>query len=111
MHSTAGDHTTGRLPGLDDKAEPPSVVMSFGLGLDSTALLMRWIVDPAARNFDLRDLAMTGHESAATREAMSTGNTRYHNARNRRRSAVRRQRAMTASCPLLALSCMAWRIL
>jgi len=75
MRLTAGDHTVDRLPGLDDNADPPAVVMSFGLGLDSTALLMRWIVDPAARDFDLRDLtlvtAMTGHESVATREAMS----------------------------------------
>jgi len=48
--------------------------MSFGLGLDSTALLMRWIVEPSSRNFDLGELAlvtaMTGHESVATRDAM-----------------------------------------
>jgi hypothetical protein len=75
MRSPATDHNIRRLNGLNDRADPPSVVMSFGLGLDSTALVMRWIVEPASRDFELRDLAlvtaMTGHESAATREAMT----------------------------------------
>lgn len=75
MSFTATDYTARRLSGLDDSAHAPSVVMSFGLGLDSTALLMRWLIDPASRDFDLNDLvlvtAMTGHESAATRDAMT----------------------------------------
>lgn len=75
MRSTTTDYRIARLTGLDDQARPPTVVMSFGLGLDSTALLMRWILEPAVRDFDLKDLAlvtaMTGHESVATRQAMS----------------------------------------
>lgn len=39
MHFTATDHTARRLSGLDDNANPPSVVMSFGLGLDSTVMV------------------------------------------------------------------------
>jgi hypothetical protein len=35
-----------------------------GMGVDSAALLTRWLLDPACRNFDLADLvvvtAMTG---------------------------------------------------
>lgn len=75
MHFSATDYTPGRLSGLNDRANAPSVVMSFGLGLDSTALVMRWLVDPASRDFELDDLvlvtAMTGHESAATRDAIT----------------------------------------
>lgn len=75
MTSPTTDYKVRRLPGLNDQEDAPSVVMSFGLGLDSTALLMRWITEPAVRDFDLKDLAlvvaMTGHESAATLDAMS----------------------------------------
>jgi hypothetical protein len=42
------------------------VVLSYGLGVDSTALLFRWLTEPDSRNFDLDDLlvvtAMTGDE-------------------------------------------------
>ncbi len=44
----------------------PSVVLSYGLGVDSTAILLRWLDDPSSRDFDLTDLvvvtAMTGDE-------------------------------------------------
>lgn len=54
-----------RLSGLNEAAPAPRVVLSFGLGLDSTSLLMRWLADPASRDFDLSELAvvtaMTGH--------------------------------------------------
>jgi len=47
---------------------PP--VLSWGLGADSTAILVRWLVDPCSRNFDLADLivlhASTGNEFAET---------------------------------------------
>lgn len=43
-----------------------AVVLSYGLGVDSTAILMRWLHEPASRDFDLADLvvvtAMTGDE-------------------------------------------------
>ncbi|HKF81928.1 MAG TPA: hypothetical protein VKB23_03065 [Solirubrobacterales bacterium] len=42
------------------------IVLSYGLGVDSTALLLRWLEEPRSRNFDLADLlvvtAMTGDE-------------------------------------------------
>lgn len=48
----------------------PRHVLSFGLGLDSTAVLLRWLTDPDCRNFDLSELvvvtAMTGDEFNAT---------------------------------------------
>jgi hypothetical protein len=43
-----------------------NVVLSYGLGVDSTALLLRWLEDPESRDFDLDDLlvvtSMTGDE-------------------------------------------------
>ena len=48
----------------------PSVVLSYGLGVDSTAILLRWLLEPASRDFDLSELvvvsAMTGDEWAQT---------------------------------------------
>jgi hypothetical protein len=42
------------------------VVLSYGLGVDSTAILMRWLHEPESRDFDVEDLvvitAMTGDE-------------------------------------------------
>lgn len=44
----------------------PSVVLSYGLGVDSTAILLRWLTEPESRDFDLSELvvitAMTGDE-------------------------------------------------
>lgn len=75
MNAPTTEYKAQRLPGLNAQEDAPSVVMSFGLGLDSTALLVRWITEPAVRDFDLTDLAlvtaMTGHESEATRDAMT----------------------------------------
>jgi hypothetical protein len=46
------------------------VVISYGMGVDSTAILARWILEPASRNFPLTGLtvitAMTGDEWAST---------------------------------------------
>lgn len=43
-----------------------NVVLSYGLGVDSTALLLRWLEEPTSRDFDLADLlvvtSMTGDE-------------------------------------------------
>lgn len=43
-----------------------NVVLSYGLGVDSTALLLRWLTEPASRDFALSDLlvvtSMTGDE-------------------------------------------------
>jgi hypothetical protein len=34
------------------------VVLSLGMGVDSVALLVRWIDHPSTRNFDLADLIL-----------------------------------------------------
>lgn len=43
-----------------------NVVLSYGLGVDSTAMFLRWLNEPDSRDFDLDDLlvvtAMTGNE-------------------------------------------------
>jgi len=48
------------------------VILSYGLGVDSTAILVRWLLDPSSRDFELRDLtvvtAQVGHEFPDTRE-------------------------------------------
>lgn len=52
-------------------APPPKVVLGFGLGCDSSAILARWLTDPSSRDFELNELAvitgMTGQEWPATR--------------------------------------------
>jgi hypothetical protein len=53
-------------------ALPPRrrVVLSYGMGADSTALLLRWVHEPATRPCELADLlvitAMTGDEWPVT---------------------------------------------
>lgn len=60
--------TDDPLAGLEPAAgqTPPKVVLSYGLGVDSTAILLRWLHEPTSRDFDLDDLvvvtAMTGDE-------------------------------------------------
>ncbi|OPX08351.1 hypothetical protein [Mycobacterium sp. AT1] len=48
----------------------PAHVLSYGLGADSTAILIRWLLDASSRDFDLDDLvvvtAHTGDEFAST---------------------------------------------
>lgn len=59
---------------IDDTAPSPTVVLSYGLGEDSTAILLRWLEDPTSRDFDLSKLvvvtAMTGDEWDSTRAAV-----------------------------------------
>lgn len=59
---------------MPESVQSRQVVLS--LGVDSVALLTRWIHDPASRDFDLRDLvvvtAMTGEELPRTRLLMQT---------------------------------------
>lgn len=47
-----------------------SRVLSYGLGVDSTAILLRWLLEPSSRDFDLSELvvasALTGDEFAST---------------------------------------------
>ncbi len=48
----------------------PKVVLSYGMGVDSTAILLRWLTEPTSRDFDLSELlvitAMTGDEFSST---------------------------------------------
>jgi hypothetical protein len=73
--ATQSPAPTGRLAGLDTTAPAPRVCASFGMGVDSTAMLVRWLTDPSSRDFDLDELAvltaMTGHEFQATTDAVS----------------------------------------
>jgi hypothetical protein len=45
-----------QLPGIAETDCGSTVVMSYGMGVDSTAVLLRWLTDPSSRDFDLRDL-------------------------------------------------------
>jgi hypothetical protein len=51
------------------------VVLSYGLGVDSTAILLRWLTDPSSRDFPLHNLivitAMTGNEWSVTGEMVT----------------------------------------
>jgi hypothetical protein len=53
----------------------PPVVVSYGMGTDSTALLLRWICEPATRPCDLANLlvvtAQTGDEWPITGELVT----------------------------------------
>lgn len=53
-----------------------NVVLSYGMGVDSTAILMRWLTDSSSRDFDLDDLvvitAMTGDEFPDTKRMVET---------------------------------------
>ena len=61
---------------LNDLEPTPKVVLSYGLGEDSTAIILRWLEDPSSRDFDLSELAivtaMTGNEWERTRGAVET---------------------------------------
>lgn len=39
-------------------APPPKVVLGFGLGCDSSAILAHWLTDPSSRDFELHELAV-----------------------------------------------------
>ena len=45
-----------QLSGMIESDCGTTVVMSYGMGVDSTAILLRWLVEPASRDFDLADL-------------------------------------------------------
>lgn len=59
---------------VNDSEPAPKVVLSYGLGEDSTAILLRWLEDPTSRDFELADLAvvtaLTGNEWESTRAAV-----------------------------------------
>jgi hypothetical protein len=51
-----------QLPGITEIDSGATVVLSYGMGVDSTAILLRWLADPSSRDFDLQDLiVITAH--------------------------------------------------
>lgn len=54
---------------------PPRIVLSYGLGVDSSAIAARLLTDPSVRDFPLEDLALitagTGQEWPATLDLVS----------------------------------------
>ena len=67
---------TPTFKNLNESEVTPTVVMSYGLGADSSGIILRWLEDPGSRDFDLADLAvitaMTGNEWESTRTAVET---------------------------------------
>jgi hypothetical protein len=67
----AKSHCAGhRRP--DRGAVAPAVVASYGMGADSAAIILRWIHEPARRDFDLHHefvliTSMVGDEYESTR--------------------------------------------
>lgn len=56
------DTSTDQLPGMAETTSGPTVIMSYGMGVDSTAILLRWLTEPSSRDFDLKDLVViTAH--------------------------------------------------
>jgi hypothetical protein len=41
------------------------VVLSYGMGVDSTAILLRWLSDPSSRDFDLADLIVVTSQTGS----------------------------------------------
>lgn len=63
--------TTPTLVGLNTNEPAPRICLSYGLGTDSSAILLRWLTDPTSRDFDLADLAVVVAQTGDERE--STG--------------------------------------
>lgn len=59
------DFFGGRAPARSER-----VILSYGMGVDSSAILTRWLDDPSSRNFDLSQLtvltAQVGEEHEST---------------------------------------------
>ena len=55
-----------------NRSENKRVALSYGMGVDSTSILTRWLTDPSSRDFDLADLivitSQTGDEFKETGE-------------------------------------------
>ena len=66
--AASSDHGMAAAP--DSHGAAPQIALSYGLGADSTAVLLRWLSEPETRPCDLADLlvvtAMTGDEWAVT---------------------------------------------
>lgn len=62
--------------GMETAAAAPKLIFNYGMGKDSTAILLRWLEDPSSRDFELSDLtvitSMTGDEFAETARLVRT---------------------------------------
>jgi hypothetical protein len=60
---------------MEDAARPIPV-LSYGMGVESTGILVRWILEPATRDFELSELivvtAQTGHEFPDTKQCVES---------------------------------------
>jgi hypothetical protein len=64
------------------------VVLNYGMGWDSTAIFLRWLLEPSSRNFQLDQLIVLmaqvgewnarGHCSPASSEGNSEGQDQHH---------------------------------
>lgn len=65
-----GRRVTSGPRSLFEEPGPPCVVLGWGLGVESSAILSRWLLEPATRDFDLQHLvvitALTGDEFEIT---------------------------------------------
>lgn len=61
---------------MDSEQNTSSVFLSWGMGVESTAILTRWLADPSSRNFPLSALtvlvAQTGNEWQSTKALCET---------------------------------------
>lgn len=68
------------------RQEQQSAISERSLGVDSTAILLRWLTEPSSRDFPLHNLivitAMTGNEWSVTGQMVTIGKPRYHNVRS-----------------------------
>ena len=51
-------------------------ILNYGMGVESTAILLRWMLEPSSRDFELSELlvltAQTGDEFEDTKELVET---------------------------------------
>jgi hypothetical protein len=82
-------------------------VLSYGLGRDSSGILVRWLLDPASRDFDLSELivihANTGAEFHGTHRDVDIGRSGYWNSSNAFEAGLPGA-ALTRGCPGPVLS-------
>ena len=59
----------------------PTPILSYGMGVESTGILVRWILEPATRDFELSELivvtAQTGQEFPTSSSASNAISPRY----------------------------------
>src|SRR5207247_1590235 len=71
-----GDVPSPPLSLFEQPPETTPVVLSYGMGVDSTALLLRWLHEPECRDFSLENVvcltSQTGDEFQETKRLVET---------------------------------------